>query len=119
MHEMSMAQSILEIVSRHAAGQRVTTVELKVGALRQVVPSALTFSFELISMGTSAEGAELRLDLIPAQGVCRACGATSRLPSFPLICESCGGFHLQIIAGEELTVESLELQEVESGTLSK
>ena len=41
MHELSIAQAIVAIVSRHARGRKVHRVELKVGHLRQVVPSAL------------------------------------------------------------------------------
>src|SRR5205085_607800 len=59
MHELSIAQSVVEIAERHAAGRRVQKVELQVGYLRQVVPSALTFSFELVAQGTLVEGAEL------------------------------------------------------------
>jgi hydrogenase nickel incorporation protein HypA/HybF len=116
MHELSVAASILEITCRHAAGRRVTRVQVQVGHLRQVVPSALTFSFELIAQGTLAEGAPLEIEAIPAVGICRACGARSELDAFPLHCSSCGGFNLEIVAGEELIVEALDLEEAESGT---
>ena len=61
MHELSIAESVVQIAGRHANGRRVTKVCLKVGHLRQVVPSALAFSFELVAQGTSVEGAELLL----------------------------------------------------------
>ena len=111
MHELSIAASVVEIVSRHAAGRRVTRITLKVGHLRQVVPSALTFSFDVVAAGTPVEGAELEIEAVPAVGACRRCGMESHLPAFPLQCQACGGFDLQIVAGEELIVESLELEE--------
>ncbi len=111
MHELAIADSVVQIASRHAAGRQVTKVYLKVGHLRQVVPSALAFSFELVAQGTPVEGAELELEEIPATGSCRACETESRLESFPLQCAGCGGFDLQILEGEELYVESLELEE--------
>jgi len=89
----------------------VTKVYLKVGHLRQVVPSALAFSFELVAQGTPVEGAELEVQHIPAAGLCRDCGKESRLESFPLQCRACGGFDLEILQGEELFVESLEMEE--------
>lgn len=113
MHEMAIAQSVIEIASRHADGRRVTKVELRVGHLRQVVPSCLAFSFELAAMGTPVEGAELEIELIPARGRCLQCEVESVLPAFPLQCQACGGFDLRIVAGEELEVESLELEEAE------
>jgi hydrogenase nickel incorporation protein HypA/HybF len=111
MHELSIARSVVEIAARHAVGRRVTRVDLKVGYLRQVVPSALTFSFELAAMGTPAEGAELAIEVVPAAGMCRACGAETSLEAFPFQCARCHGLDLQITAGEELMVEALELEE--------
>ncbi|MGI8859498.1 MAG: hydrogenase maturation nickel metallochaperone HypA [Rubrobacteraceae bacterium] len=108
---MAIAESVVRIAGQHANGRRVTKVYLKVGHLRQVVPSALTFGFELVAQGTPIEGAELALEQIPALGRCRACGVESRLPGFPLQCRECGGFDLEIVEGEELYVESLEMEE--------
>jgi hydrogenase nickel incorporation protein HypA/HybF len=86
-------------------------VYLKVGHLRQVVPSALAFSFELVAQGTPVEGAELKVQQVPAAGLCRDCGEETRLEGFPLQCQACGGFDLEILQGEELFVESLEMEE--------
>jgi hydrogenase nickel incorporation protein HypA/HybF len=111
VHELAIAESVVRIAERHADGRRVTQVYLKVGHLRQVVPSALAFGFELVAQETSVEGAELVLEEVPATGKCRACGAESRLEGFPLQCKACGGFDLEIVAGEELYVESLEIED--------
>jgi hydrogenase nickel incorporation protein HypA/HybF len=112
LHELAIADSVVQIASRHANGHQVTKVYLKVGHLRQVVPSALSFSFELVAQGTTVEGAKLKMEEIPATGKCRVCGAESQLESFPLQCKRCGGFDLELIAGEELYVESLEMEEI-------
>jgi len=80
-----------------------------------VVPSALAFSFEVVTQGTTAEGAALEIEAIPAVGRCRECSAETVLESFPFQCEACEGFALDPVAGEELTVVSLEMEEVESG----
>ncbi|MBA3430247.1 MAG: hydrogenase maturation nickel metallochaperone HypA [Actinobacteria bacterium] len=108
---MAIAESVIRIAGQHANGRRVTKVYLKVGHLRQIVPSALTFGFELVAQGTPVEGAELELDQIPAVGKCRACGVESQLPGFPLQCRECGSFDVDIVKGEELYVESLEMEE--------
>jgi len=113
MHELSLAESIVDIAVRHARGRRVTRVEVAVGHLRQVVPAALEFAFELVAQGTAVEGAELVLDEVPGAGLCGTCGVESRLDSFPLLCRSCGSSDLEIVAGEELLVESLDVEEEE------
>ena len=111
MHELSIAEAVVDIALRHANGRRVHKVELKVGQLRQVVPSALEFAFELLSNGTPLEGAEVSIESIPARGRCRGCGIETTMTTFPLQCEGCGGMDLELLAGEELLVDALELEE--------
>ena len=91
-------------------------VELRVGNLRQVVPSALEFAFELLSNGTALEGAELVIEDVPARGRCRVCAVETTMRSFPLQCSACGGLDLEVIAGEELLVDALELEETATVT---
>ena len=109
MHELSIAQAIVEVAARHARGARVERVHVRIGHLRQVVPSALAFSFELCAHGTPADGAELEIEAVPIGAVCRDCGTESELDGFPLACPACSGLALDVVRGEELQVESLEL----------
>lgn len=111
MHELSLAEGVVAVAQRHAAGRRVTAVELRVGHLRQVVPSALTFAFELLSEGTELEGARLEIEEVPARGRCRGCIAESELEGFPLACPACGSLDVEVVAGEELLVVALECEE--------
>jgi hydrogenase nickel incorporation protein HypA/HybF len=111
VHELSIADSLVQVAVRHAAGRRVTAVEVRVGHLRQVVPSALEFAFELVAQGTPIEGARLELEVVPAMGRCRDCGVESVMEGFPLACTACGGLDMKVTAGEELAVQELELEE--------
>jgi hydrogenase nickel incorporation protein HypA/HybF len=111
MHELAIADSVVRIASAHSRGRRVARVELKVGWLRQVVPSALRFSFALVAEGTELEGAELAMEVVPAGGRCRACGFDGPLPELPLRCQACGAFDVDVLRGEELFVDALEIEE--------
>jgi hydrogenase nickel incorporation protein HypA/HybF len=112
MHELAIAESVVRIASDHARGRRVTAVQVAAGHLRQIVPDALAFAFELVALGTPVEGARLELREVPAQVRCRACGADTQQAGFPLACRGCGGFDVEVIAGEELLVEELEIEDV-------
>jgi hydrogenase nickel incorporation protein HypA/HybF len=111
MHELSIAEGVVEVALRHARGRPVAAVELRVGHLRQVVPSALEFAFELVTEGTVLEGAELRMEEVPAAGRCRSCGTDTPLPDLPLCCRRCGSAEVEVTRGEELSVDALELEE--------
>ncbi len=115
MHELAIADAVVQVATERAAGRRVTRVELKVGHLRQVVPSALEFAFALVAQGTCVEGAELAMEEIPAAGRCRTCGTESELDGFPLHCARCGSWDLELLRGEELLVDALELEDEEAG----
>jgi hydrogenase nickel incorporation protein HypA/HybF len=85
-------------------------VRVRVGRLRQVVPSSLAFSFELCAHGTPVEGAVLELEEVPVGVRCRDCGALSERDAFPLACTACGALAVDVVTGEELQVESLVIE---------
>ena len=113
MHELSIADAIVATAVRHAAGRRVVRVEVKVGHLRQVVPGALEFAFELVAHGTAVDGAELEIDEVAVRVHCRDCAAEGPAPEFPLACASCGSLDVEVVAGEELYVDALEVEETQ------
>jgi len=108
MHELSLCRSIVAISVRHAEGKPVARVHVRVGHLRQVVPHALARCFELVAPASGLGGAVLEITEVAAEVRCRACGETTVLERFELRCGACGGSDLDVIAGEELLVESLE-----------
>ena len=113
MHELAIAEAVVEIVLAHARGRRVTRIDVLVGHLRQVVPSALSFGVELVARGTDAEGAELAMIPVAAAGRCRDCGVAGPLAEFPFACAACGSLAVEVTAGEELRVDSIEVEEPE------
>jgi hydrogenase nickel incorporation protein HypA/HybF len=111
MHELAIAESVVQIASEHARGRRVTAVQVTAGYLRQIVPDALAFAFELVALGTPVEGARLELREVEAAVRCRTCGAETVQDGFPLTCRACGGLDVEVTAGEELFVEELEIED--------
>ena len=118
MHELSIADAVRAIVERNARGRTVMRVELKVGHLRQVVPSSLEFAWELVTQGTPVDGAELDIEYVAADARCRACGDESKLEAFPARCGACGSLDVEVSGGDELLVDALELEEEEALTRS-
>lgn len=111
MHELSIAQAIVDVATRHARGRTVVKIEVRVGHLRQVVPASLEFAFSLLTQGTALDGAELSLAQVPVSVRCRVCRAESVPEDFPLRCGRCGALDVELLSGEELLVDALELED--------
>ena len=107
MHEMAITQSVVDAVCEHAAGRRVHSVKLEVGALCAVVPDA---------MG-SASNWPPRAPWPPAPARhrhaaraarCRSCGASSNCTDLILLCP-CGSADVEVLAGRDLRILSMEV----------
>jgi hydrogenase nickel incorporation protein HypA/HybF len=121
MHELSLATAIVELVERHAEGRRVSVVNVKVGALRQVVPRSLEFQFRFAASGSVCKGARLEQKLIAARLRCEDCrrewdpappparSADELVVSFR--CPGCESARFEVTAGEELEVASIEVSD--------
>jgi hydrogenase nickel incorporation protein HypA/HybF len=111
MHELSLATGIVETVIKHADGRPVTSVEMRIGTLRQVVPESLEFYFGICSRDTLCQGATLEQEIIQARVRCRSCGAERELSEPDFRCRSCAGTDVEVIAGTEFEVDSIEVTE--------
>ena len=113
MHELSIANSILEIVAEHArqqGGGRVTGVTLRVGRLSCVHEDALRYSFDLVTEGTPLAGASLAVIEVPVRIWCGLCHTEVELPGIQrFACPACGHLSGDIRAGRELDIESIQI----------
>jgi hydrogenase nickel incorporation protein HypA/HybF len=112
MHEMSLAEGVLQIIEDTARKDhfgKVTTVWLEIGQLSGVEPEAMRFCFDAVTRGSVAEGAQLEIIATPGQGWCMACAKTvARMKVFGE-CPDCGGFQIQVTGGTELRIKELEV----------
>ena len=108
VHELAIAESVVSTVLAHTSGHVVTLVRVRVGGLTAVVPDALTFCFELATAGTSLEGATLEIELLPGRARCRSCHDEFGLADAVLLC-ACGSADVEVLAGRELDVRSVEV----------
>ena len=108
MHELSLTRRIVALCSERAGGARVASVRLKLGRLTCVQAHALRFCFDLCASETGLAGAALVIEEIAGRARCQACGANFPLDDLLTPC-GCGSFERDILAGEELDIEDMEL----------
>jgi hydrogenase nickel incorporation protein HypA/HybF len=108
MHELGIAQAIVEEVSERARGARVLRVVLQLGKLAAVLPDALQFCFDLAAQETPLAGASLEIIEVPGRARCRECGGDVQLDR-PFGRCACGSTSLEWLAGEELIIKEFEV----------
>ncbi|GAB1539155.1 hydrogenase maturation nickel metallochaperone HypA [Scytonema sp. NUACC21] len=110
MHELGITQNIVTIVSEHAKGTKVRRVLLEIGKLSAIMPEAVKFCFDVCTQGTILEGAKLEILEIPGLAHCCQCGAEIPLEKPYGHCQ-CGSIHFNLIAGTELKIKEIEIEE--------
>ena len=113
MHEMSIAQSVLDIIVQESQShnvERVLSVALKVGELSAVETESLRFCFELVTKDTVAEGARLDIERVEVTCRCLECGAHFSVEELTFSCPACESSRIEMLTGRELSVESFEAE---------
>jgi hydrogenase nickel incorporation protein HypA/HybF len=112
MHEMSLAEGILQLVEAAAQreqARRVSAIVIEIGQLAAVEPDALRFCFEAVVHGTLAEGATLEIIDIPGTGWCPDCSHEMAMHEIHAACPHCGSYQVQARTGTEMRVKEIEI----------
>ena len=111
MHELSITQSMLDIVLDHArrhAAQKVVKVRVVIGKMSGVAVESVRFCFEAVTKETLAEGAALEIEEVPYAGKCAECSTAFEIQDYTLACPRCSSTDIEITGGRELYVKDFE-----------
>ena len=113
MHELYLAESILNIVQEYATQQRfskVNSISLSFGRLSCIESKSLHFAFEVQAKNTLAERASLDFQILPAVIHCFSCEKDLEVETYSGICPKCGGKEVILTGGtEELQILELDV----------
>lgn len=112
MHEMSLAEGVLQLIedaSRQQDFARVTAVWLEIGQLSGVEIEAMKFCFDAVTRDSIAAGARLEIIALPGTGWCMECSTNVPLAEVFGECPLCGGHQMQVTGGTEMRVKELEV----------
>jgi hydrogenase nickel incorporation protein HypA/HybF len=113
MHELSIAQNLLDIVSAQCIKngfKEIEAVNIKIGKASGIMPDALLFAFDAIKTDTIAKNASLNIAEVPVTGFCRDCGSEFTVEEeYVLCCPSCKGPSFVMTAGRELDIIDMEV----------
>ena len=113
MHEFSIAQALLDIASREAAGagaSRVTRLTCRIGVLRQVETTLLHEAFEITREGTCCRDAELEIQKTYMHVVCPRCDRRFSVRDWRWQCPACNVEGRNPTGGDELELVSIDVE---------
>jgi len=114
MHELSIANSILEAVRKERKrlnGARVIKVGVRIGELAGVDPDALSFGFEVLVKNTDFEPLPLAIESVPRRHECPHCQRVFTVVDYRMDCPACGSTDTRCIGGDELELAYLEVED--------
>jgi hydrogenase nickel incorporation protein HypA/HybF len=114
MHELGIVEATLAAIAKEAArypNTRPVRAGLRIGELSGVDESALRFAFDAVVPGTEFEGLSLEIEYCPRTQSCLDCGREFIVNDYDLQCPDCQGFQSKCIAGEELDLAFVEVEE--------
>lgn len=112
MHEMSIAQNIIEIVDETLSkndGGKLKEIVVDIGELIAVVPDSLHFCYQALVQDTIFQDSKLTINIIPIRINCNSCKKVSQINKYSFYCPECDSSNIKVIAGEELKIRYLEV----------
>jgi len=113
MHELAVTQSMVNLVleeARKGNARKVKKINLVLGELSGVVGDCVQFYFGLMSKDTIAEGATISFSTVLTQAKCRQCDKVFEVKESDWVCPECHSVGVDLVAGNELFVESIEVE---------
>jgi hydrogenase nickel incorporation protein HypA/HybF len=113
MHEQSIVESLLALAlekAEKANAKRIVRIYLVVGEFSGVVEEAVDFYFGFLTKNTIAADASLFYNRVPAQVRCRNCDRIFTPKKLNFRCPDCNEQQVEIIAGRELYIDSMEVE---------
>ena len=115
MHELSVTESILNIVLKHAQtnkAEKVLAIGLRIGELSELVGECIQHYFDYLSKGTIAEGAKLDIERSPIIFQCSECQDTFQVSlsdTKDFACPQCHGVKVTMKSGREFYIKDITI----------
>lgn len=114
MHEGNFTEQIVEAIlaelEKHP-GLKPERVAVRVGEMLHLVPDSVQMHYELVTRGTSLEGAALDLTEEPVRIRCQACSREGGVEDHHLLmCAECGSRDVTLLGGEDVVIDAIEFE---------
>ena len=112
MHEIGVAQSILEIAIDTAlknGSKKINNIAVRIGKMSAIDEASLRFAFDAVKAGTMANDATFEYNEVPLTGRCEDCGNVSELDGYFVLCPVCNSGRVKLLTGNELEIAYIDV----------
>ncbi|ECG8591609.1 hydrogenase maturation nickel metallochaperone HypA [Salmonella enterica subsp. salamae] len=113
MHELALAQNIIELLEEQAVHQQFNQVKqvwLEIGVMACVEIPALHFGLDVAARRTIAEKAIFHIAISPTQGWCLACNQPFTSQMSTPCCPHCHSGKVQIDDSSRMRIREIEVE---------
>jgi len=114
VHELSIAQNIIQIVNSNVEQDKIYLVDkisIKVGLLSNILIESLNFSYNSVIENTPLNNSRLDIEVLPIKISCNDCSAITTINDFIFFCPECKSSAISVISGDEMVISSIHLKD--------
>lgn len=110
MHELGILMEVIRTVEKFAAENRIKRIEalvLQIGEISSVIPEYMEKVYPTAVEGSLLETADLKIEILPANGKCLDCGDVFHATATGGKCPVCGSRNMKIVSGRDFMIKEL------------
>lgn len=110
MHELGVLIEVIKTVENFAKTNQLSQIDtlvLQVGELSAMIPKYLEACYPAAVDGTLLQETNLKIEIIPANSICKACNQVYHLIQHPHGCPYCGSKQRELLGGKEFMIKEI------------
>ena len=110
MHELGIVVEIAKTVENFAKSNNLTkvdTIVLQIGAISTVVPQYIEECYPAAIDGGFLQDTKLKIEILPANAMCKACSKIYNLVENKGVCPGCGDKAHELLSGKEFMIKEI------------
>jgi hydrogenase nickel incorporation protein HypA/HybF len=112
MHEFTLTKRILDLALEDAHSKHIVRVNLLTGSFSDEREDSIRFYWKDLAEGSLGEGAKLHFDHVRTEMKCLDCSGISYIDENEEMCtcKYCYSEHLHLLSGDDVELESIEVE---------
>lgn len=114
MHELTVLVELVDMVEKAMVEnhiEKIDTVVIQIGQLSSIVPRYMREYYPNATSGSKLEGTTLKIEMIPANGLCHHCNKVFNIVKNKGKCPICNNDDWEILSGQEFMLKEIYIKE--------